>query len=487
MDAPDWCSSIPRNLLHRGVRPHMASDGRIIHYYLGAGAVHPITSHVATATGCVQQGGTQIFIVCFLSRIVAATRAGFESFRSYGSKMATRETTRKFGITAAFGIIAIGFASSTLVTPLYAFYQKQFLFSVAMLTFIYAAYAIGNFIGLLFLGRMSDRLGRRPVAFAALAMIALTTLLFLSARSVEWLIAGRIASGLAVGLGSGTGTAWLADLYVEDNGRATLLATQANLGGVGIAPLLAGLLAAFAPLPLLLPFIVFFAGAVIAFILVSLARETVIRQPLRREHFKPRLALPKGSRASFVAPAVTAFVTFSFVGFYASLMPTLLADTMRIRNPAVGGVILAELFGIAVLGATLTRSLSSRLSMLCGLASIFPSLALLILAQKYQSLALLVCGTAWGGVTIALGHRGALAVVNQIAPPASRAGLASIYFVTCFLGNSLPIMGVGLLSILYDPITATECFAALMFTLAVGGFLSGLRFVPPVVADQVTT
>ena len=35
-----------KNLLHRGGRPHMASDSRILDTYLGAGAVHPITSPV---------------------------------------------------------------------------------------------------------------------------------------------------------------------------------------------------------------------------------------------------------------------------------------------------------------------------------------------------------------------------------------------------------------------------------------------------------
>lgn len=44
MDAPGRCSSTRKNLLHRGGRPHMASDSRILHTYLGAGAIHPITS-----------------------------------------------------------------------------------------------------------------------------------------------------------------------------------------------------------------------------------------------------------------------------------------------------------------------------------------------------------------------------------------------------------------------------------------------------------
>lgn len=397
--------------------------------------------------------------------------------------MEVGEERHRLSVAAAFGLIAIGFASSTLVSPLYAFYQHRFPFSIAMLTVIYAAYVIGNLVALLFLGRLSDRLGRRPTALLALAAIAVAVALFLAARDVGWLIAGRIASGLAVGLGSGTGTAWLVDLHPRINRHATLLATQANLGGVGVAPLIAGLLAAYAPYPLLLPFILFSICSGIVLAMVSAARETVTRAPMLREHFRPKLALPAGSRAAFIAPAVTAFVTFSFVGFYASLLPTILAEAMQVQSPAVGGAILAELFGIAVLGATLTRRTGSRFAMLSGLTSILLSLALLVLAQSTGSLMLLIVGTACGGITIALGHRGALAVVNQIAPPDSRAGLVSIYFVICFFGNSLPIVAVGIISTLYGPIMATVCFAGLMIVLAAGGFLTGLRYAPPPEAE----
>lgn len=127
----------------------------------------------------------------------------------------------------------------------------------------------------------------------------------------------------------------------------------------------------------------------------------------------------------------------------------------------------------------MTRRMGSRGSMLCGLASILVSLALLVLTQTTGNLFLLIVGTACGGITIALGHRGALAVVNQIAPPDARAGLVSIYFVICFFGNSLPIVAVGFISTMYGPITATACFAAFMIVLASVGFLTGLRFAPP--------
>ena len=46
-----------KNLLHRGGRPHMASDSRILYTYLGAGAVHPITSHRYARGGARKRRG----------------------------------------------------------------------------------------------------------------------------------------------------------------------------------------------------------------------------------------------------------------------------------------------------------------------------------------------------------------------------------------------------------------------------------------------
>jgi hypothetical protein len=49
--------------------------------------------------------------------------------------------------TAAVGsMIAVMFMGSTLVTPLYSLYAKQFGFSPIMLTLIYAVYVIGNLV-----------------------------------------------------------------------------------------------------------------------------------------------------------------------------------------------------------------------------------------------------------------------------------------------------------------------------------------------------
>src|SRR4051794_2040434 len=72
--------------------------------------------------------------------------------------------------------IAVMFMGSTLLTPLYGIYREEFGFSEITLTLVYAAYAIGNLGALLFFGRLSDQIGRRPTSLAAMALGGAATL-----------------------------------------------------------------------------------------------------------------------------------------------------------------------------------------------------------------------------------------------------------------------------------------------------------------------
>ena len=394
---------------------------------------------------------------------------------------------RRRSILAATGLIAIGFAGSTMGTPLYALYQARFGFSAVALTIVYAAYVIGNLGALLFLGRLSDRIGRRPVAFAAIALCLVAALVFVSARGIPWLFAGRVVSGLAVGLGSGTGTAWLVDLQPDDRACATLFAIEANMTGIGLGPLIAGLLASYAPRPLLLPFLLHGAAAAAVALMLTRAGETVTASAIEPTLFRPQFALPKGARAAFIAPAVTsfaAFAAFAFVGFYAALLPSILHQAMHIVSPLIGGAILGQLFAVAAVAMLATRRLSSRTAMLSALATIAPALAFLVVAQAQQSLALLLTATTFGGVALALSYRGSLEIVNTIAPADRRAGLVSVYLVICFIGNSLPVIGVAMVGAVTGPVRASEIFAGVMLVLAALAFVTGLRFAPRKPAQQ---
>jgi MFS family permease len=97
---------------------------------------------------------------------------------------------------------------------------------------------------------------------------------------------------------------------------------------------------------------------------------------------------------------------------------------------------------------------------------ILPSLALLIVAQAQGSLPLLLVGTTLSGISGALGYRGSLQVVNQIAPAEQRAGVASAYFLVCFIGNSLPVIAVAMLTRTFNSLIADSVFAVTLAVLA---------------------
>src|SRR4051812_2485994 len=154
--------------------------------------------------------------------------------------------------------LAVMFVGSTLLTPLYEIYRRQFGFSELTLTLIYAVYALGNLSSLLLLGRLSDQIGRRRATLYAFAGLGGSALIFLCASRTGALYAGRILSGLALGLASGTATAWIAELDAERNKtRASVIATSANYTGLTVGPLLSGFLAQYAPAPLRLSFVVY--------------------------------------------------------------------------------------------------------------------------------------------------------------------------------------------------------------------------------------
>src|SRR5437764_1139752 len=109
--------------------------------------------------------------------------------------------------------------SSNLATPLYAVYERRFGFSSAVLTVVFATYALVLAPSLLVFGQLSDRFGRRRVMSTGLATAAGGAALFALARGLPWLFAARAVQGLAVGMISGAAGAALVELD-PDRGEA---------------------------------------------------------------------------------------------------------------------------------------------------------------------------------------------------------------------------------------------------------------------------
>jgi predicted MFS family arabinose efflux permease len=345
-----------------------------------------------------------------------------------------------------------------------------------MLTLIYAAYVFGNLVALILFGGLSDRIGRRRTALPGIAVAAASALVFLFAGNIASLFIGRILSGLGVGVGAGTAIAWLAQLIAdEDKSRATAIATSANFLGLALGALVAGLLAQYAPWPLRLPFIVYLVALLGAAALVWRTRETVSR-PTDGAPLRPHISVPQSIRALFVAPAVAGFGAMALVGLYAALEPSIVAESLHQRSHALAGALFFELAVIVSVVIIATQWLSSRAAMLSALALMLPSVVLVVAAQAWGSMPIMIAATATCGVTAALGYRGSLQVVNEIASRDRRAELVSAYFVSAFCGNGLPVIGVGVVSVLANALAASMAFAGLIIVFAVVALFFGVKY-----------
>lgn len=132
-------------------------------------------------------------------------------------------------------------------------------------------------------------------------MASASALTFLFAQSTAWLFAGRLLIGLAVGILSGTGTAWLAERYgPSQRSTATVIAATANLSGIAAGPLVGGLLAQYASGPLRLPFVVYLAVLTISAVAVWRAPDP---RPRRTDKLRvrPRVGVPRDRLRAFPA------------------------------------------------------------------------------------------------------------------------------------------------------------------------------------------
>jgi len=383
---------------------------------------------------------------------------------------ATRQVST-FGRLIGGCVVAVLFMGSTLLTPLYDLYSTAYRLSVLGLGVLYAVYVIGNLVALLFFGRLSDQVGRRPIALASLALAALSTFLFLFARGPTWLFAARIISGLGVGLGSGAATAWITEFTPEaKRTSAASMMTAFNFAGLALGVMSAGLLVQYEPHPLRLPFEMYLVLLTVLALFVARTPETL--RARSQIDLKPRLGVPSGARLPFIAPAAGGFAAMAIVGFYAALGPTTLKHSLHVVNSALSGAVVAELFVVAALVIVATRHLTARATMMIGLMTIPIGVVLLVVAQRYGSLTIMLLSASFCGLSAALAYRGGLAVAGTLTPPERRAEVASSYFVCCFIGNALPIIGVAALTKFNGADVASLVFAGVLSIISVAALVA---------------
>ncbi|SFQ42609.1 Major Facilitator Superfamily protein [Salibacterium halotolerans] len=241
---------------------------------------------------------------------------------------------------AAFWLVGyslmILMAGTNIPSPLYSVYQHQMGFSSGIISLIFAVYALVLIPSLLVFGQLSDRFGRKKVLLIGLVIAAAGSATFVFATNLVWLFVARGLQGLAAGMMSGTATAALVELRPDHRKTASLVATIATAGGSGVGPLLGGILAQYAPSPLVLPYIVHIILFIPGFIAILIMSETIKSKSSGSWRLQ-RPSVPSTIRMPFIMGAVTSFAAWSVMALFMSLLPSYISSLMGIHNLAVTG------------------------------------------------------------------------------------------------------------------------------------------------------
>lgn len=373
------------------------------------------------------------------------------------------------GLAATFAINMMG---TTLPTPLYPIYQDQLGFSELMITVIFAVYAVGVIAALIITGSWSDQIGRRPMLALGLVFSAASAVAFIWGGALIPLLIGRLLSGFSAGIFTGTATVAVVEMAPRQwREHATLVATAANMGGLGLGPFVAGLLAEYAPAPLLLCFVLDLVLVSAAFVIVGFAPETARRSD------RPRLSVRKPSvppevRGVFIPAAIAGFAGFAVMGLFTAVAPAFLGKVLGYSNHALTGSVVFVLFIASTIGQTFQSRLPRAARLPLGCFGLIVGMGFMIAAIETGSLTLMILAGATAGAGQGASFRAGMGEITEASPAERRAEVASTFFVVAYVAISIPVVGLGLIARGFGLSTAGVVFAAAVAVLSVVSAIS---------------
>ena len=315
---------------------------------------------------------------------------------------------------------------------------------------LFGIYALGLIPALLLIGPISDRRGRRRIVRGAGMLSVLATLaLIAGAHSLLMLYLGRFLAGACSGAMFAAGTAWIKELSVapydpgageQTGARRAAIALSA---GFGLGPLVAGLLAQWAPDPLVTAYVPHLAVMVIALVVVAGAPETVIRSESRMT-IGQLLHVPSAGHARFrgiVAPMAP--WTFAAPSISFAVLPGLVTHSTGSCEVGFAALMAGLTLGLGILVQPLARRLDrvgDVRGALAGLLAIAAGVLLGALAAHEQSWPFIVPAAVLLGAGYGLCLVAGLLETQRLARREDLASLTAIYYALTYVGFAAPIL-----------------------------------------------
>jgi len=149
------------------------------------------------------------------------------------------------GLAVLFAVVIVDLVGFGVVMPVLPFWALEFGADAGSFGLLASSYAAAQFVFAPLWGRLSDRVGRRPVLLGTIAGTALAMLAVGLAPSLAWLFAARILAG-AFAANVSVASAYIADVTPPEERTRWMGMLGASFGiGFVLGPAIGGLLSPY--------------------------------------------------------------------------------------------------------------------------------------------------------------------------------------------------------------------------------------------------
>lgn len=368
----------------------------------------------------------------------------------------------RFAFAAAIGALVVGFSASSSPVPLFNVYRSENGFSTNGVALATVAYFAGTITALLVLGRLADHVGRRPVAVAALVLLAAGCVVLLDVDAVGVLILGRLLMGLGAGLASSTLTSYIVDTAPpRPSWLASVASSQSPMLGLTVGAVGSGALVQYGPEPRALVYLVAAAALVCCAVMVLLSPETVGRTAGALRSLRPQVHLPRRTRHLVPVASAIFLATWATGAFYQAFVPALTADQLHTDNALVVEVIFAAYMAPSVLGAPVGGRLAPATAQRIGMLVHLVGMAGIVTALAAATLPLFVAASIVAGAGQGIAVSASIRNLLHGSSPADRSAIFAAIYLLSYSGAAVPSLISGRLSESFGLVQIALGYAAL--------------------------
>jgi MFS family permease len=381
----------------------------------------------------------------------------------------------RWPLRVLFMSIFIDLMGFGIVVPILAFVSKEYGASGMTLGLILGSFSLMQFLFSPVWGRLSDRIGRRPVLMISLFGNVLGFSCFALASNVFLLFATRIISGIA-SASIPAAQAYIADT-TDESTRAKEMGRISLAFGLGLVlgPPLGGFLSGLGTdlhfRPTVLPGVAAALMSSVALLLAIFALPESLKPGAAAAHVRGSIldhdswALVFRTRALRLGAGGLAILMCTL----ASLAPILVLvgrDRYALTAREIGAFM--GLMGVVVIALQLgildrlSRRFGDVLTSMIGGAALVAGLLLIPLTDARVVLAVAIC---LSGVGQGLCHPALSAFISKVAPPSHRGGILGVSSSMTALAR---VIGPALVGLAYDALKTGGAIASQVIVVAIG-------------------